>query len=139
MVPQVFCQQVTQVLCRPWIQQLMRRRGKGVKPLPVQPGRSTSHLRRPRRSGLLSITAATNEEAVRMDHRNCHPNPHIIHHLRILTIPLAGQVGGQPLLHIPSERILFLINCELRNVYSTSLKTMHTCALFSYSLGNEEE
>jgi len=37
-----------------------------------------------------------------MDHHNCHPNPHIIHHLRILTIPLAGQVGGQPLLRIPS-------------------------------------
>jgi len=46
--------------------------------------------------------AATNEEAVRTDHRDCHPNPHIIHHLRILTIPLAGQVGGQPLLRIPS-------------------------------------
>jgi hypothetical protein len=38
-----------------------------------------------------------------------------------------------------SERILFLINCELRNVYSTSLKPMHACALFSHSLGNEEE
>jgi hypothetical protein len=46
--------------------------------------------------------AATNEEAVCTDHRDCHPNPHIIHHLRILTIPLAGQVGGQPLLRIPS-------------------------------------
>jgi hypothetical protein len=37
-----------------------------------------------------------------MDHRDRHPNPHIIHHLRILTIPLAGQVVGQPLLRIPS-------------------------------------
>jgi hypothetical protein len=43
-----------------------------------------------------------NEEAVRTDHRVCHPDPHIIHHLRILTIPLAVQVGGQPLLRIPS-------------------------------------
>ena len=48
------------------------------------------------------ITATTNEEAVRTDHRDCHPNPHIIHHLRILPIPLASQVGGQPLLRIPS-------------------------------------
>jgi len=37
------------------------------------------------------------------------------------------------------ERILFLINCEFRNIYSTSLKPMHACALFSHSLGNEEE
>jgi hypothetical protein len=37
-----------------------------------------------------------------MDYRDCHPDLHIIHHLRILTIPLAGQVGGQPLLRIPS-------------------------------------
>ncbi len=35
---QVFCRQVTQVLCLPRIHQLMRRRGKGVKPLPVRPG-----------------------------------------------------------------------------------------------------
>ncbi len=51
---------------------------------------------------MLSIMAATNEEVVCMDHRDCHPNPCIIHHLRILTIPLADQVGGQPLLCIPS-------------------------------------
>jgi hypothetical protein len=37
-----------------------------------------------------------------MDHSDCHPNPHIEHHLRILTIPLAGQVGCQPLLCITS-------------------------------------
>jgi len=68
--------------------------------------RSASHLRGPvgdeGAPGSLSITAATNEEAVRTDHRDCHPNPHIINHLRILTILLAGQVGGQPLLRIPS-------------------------------------
>ena len=79
--------------------------GKGKKPLPVWPGLSVakgSPVGDEGAAGLLSIPAATNEEAVCTNHRNCHPDPHIKHHLRILMIPLAGQVDSQALLGILS-------------------------------------
>ena len=43
----------------------------------------------------------------------------------------SNQLVAKALWVCLTERILFLINCELRNVYSTSLKPMHACALFS--------
>ena len=52
--------------------------------------------------GSLLIPAATNKEAVSLHNRDSHPNPHIIHHLQILTVPLACQLSGKPLLRIPS-------------------------------------
>ena len=48
------------------------------------------------------IPAATNKEAVCSHHRDSHPKPHIIHHLQILTVPLACQLSGKPLLCVPS-------------------------------------
>jgi hypothetical protein len=68
-----------------------------LKPLPVGPGLPVSYgspVGDEGAPGLLLILVATNEEAVCTDHRDCHPYPHIIHHLKILTILLAGQVGG---------------------------------------------
>jgi hypothetical protein len=44
----------------------------------------------------------------------------------------SNQLVAKALWVCLTERILFLINCELRYVYSTSLKPMHACALFSH-------
>ena len=45
----------------------------------------------------------------------------------------SNQLVAKALWICLTERILFLINCELRNVYSTHLKPMRACALFSQS------
>ncbi len=50
----------------------------------------------------LSIPAAANKEAVCSHHHDSHPNPHIIHHLQILTFPIACQLSSKPLLRVPS-------------------------------------
>ncbi len=75
-------------------------RGSIVLPdLPVSKG---SPVRDERALGLLLISAPADEEAVCANNSNQHPNPHIIHHLGISTVPLACQVGGsgKPLLGI---------------------------------------
>ena len=67
--------------------------------LPVSKG---SPVRNKGAAGLLSIPAATNKEAVCLHHHDSYPNPHIIHHLRILMVPHACQLSGKPLLCVPS-------------------------------------
>jgi hypothetical protein len=74
---------------------------RGLVVLPGLPVSKGSPVRDERAAGLLSIPAPTDEEAVCANNSNRHPNPHIIHHLRISAVPLACQVGDKPLLGIP--------------------------------------
>ncbi len=51
---------------------------------------------------MLSIPAATYMEAVCLHHHDSYPNPHKIHHSGILTVLLACQLSGKPLLCVLS-------------------------------------
>jgi hypothetical protein len=81
---------------------------------------------------MLLVPAATDEEAVCTYHRDSHPNPHIIHHLGELTIPLAGQVGGQPLLHIPSLATSNAILGFTTFAFSTLAASVHENTMLSF-------
>ena len=60
----------------------------------------------------------------------------LVYPLPRMSFDRSNQLVAKALWVCLTERILFLINCELRNVYSTSLKPMRACALFSHSHAN---
>ena len=71
--------------------------------LPVLPGlpvSAGSPIRNEGAPGSLWIPAATHEESVCTNHCDCHPYPHIIHHLWVALVPPARRVGGKPHLRI---------------------------------------
>ncbi len=74
---------------------------RGLVVLPGLPVCKGGPVRDERALGLLSISAPADEEAVCANNSNQHPNPHIIRHLGISTVPLGCQVGGKPPLGIP--------------------------------------